>query len=291
MVLVWLGFVVYYFRSTKETSGSFNPYAAQMVRVSIWMLVLSTLPTFLIPMSILSGIERETIKTILIHFFLEMFSEGWLYGMSLAILIFLRKGSLIESIQFPKFRLVTKLSIPIILFLSFRSTYLLFPNYLQWLILGSSFFWGVLQIFVGSVFLRKERSLAYVSIAILILGKGVLDALFVIPNFRELIVIKSITILYMHWKLLGVVSILIVVTAQKNILPKNRLISFLFYSFLVGMLFTLIAMVFIFIPDMRISGWNDSSFWKFGQTLAAIAGIFIWMSAVGFYVQLLYSSR
>ncbi len=90
MVFVWLGFVVYYYHSQMQITDSRNAHLFRLIRISIWMLLLSTLPTFLIPLSIFTGIEKETLKTILIHFFLEMFSEGWLYGTSLVLFLYLQ---------------------------------------------------------------------------------------------------------------------------------------------------------------------------------------------------------
>jgi hypothetical protein len=102
------------------------------------MLFISTLPSFLIPLSIAFGFGGDSIKTILIHFFLDAYSEGWLYTMGFALFLSSSKDFLITKPN-TYCKALFYLIIPIFILVCLRSSIFLFPKIFQILILAASF--------------------------------------------------------------------------------------------------------------------------------------------------------
>jgi hypothetical protein len=79
----------------------------------------------LIPVSVATGFGTEMLRTISIHFFLDCYSEGWLYIMSFALFIFLiEKNEKTKVSNAGKMLLLS--SIPLLILVSLRSNVFLF---------------------------------------------------------------------------------------------------------------------------------------------------------------------
>ena len=293
MTFVWLGFAFYFFKSQKKISEFKTPILFQFIRIAVVLLVFSTLPTFFIPITMSFHLGTENTKTIAIHFFLEMFSEGWLYLMSLVVLSFLVKNqNSKEEIQTHKGKFLFFLLIPMFFILAFRPSIFLLPPILQPLIFSVSLIWGILQIIL-SIQLARGNKFNSFSIVLLLVGlKGFLDILFTVPLLSNFISSKPVTIFYMHLKLLGIISTVIILFFQTGIVETNRLLLHSKKLFLTGVVVTMIALlmlVFSIFPAHWVNlllGVN--TFWVYGQIFAMVAGVLIFMGVIGIYINLLY---
>lgn len=296
MTLVWLGFAFYFFKSQKVFRETETPILYQLIRIALILLVFSTLPTFFIPITMSFHLGTENVKTIAIHFFLEMFSEGWLYLMSLVVLSFLlRNQNSKEEIQTHKKSFLYFILIPMFFILGFRSTIFLLSPSLQIVIFFISFIWGVLQIIL-SIQLAKKRKLNSFSIVLLFIGlKGFLDILFTIPLLSNFISSKPVAIFYMHLKLLGIVSTVIILFFKTTIVEMSSLVSHSKNLILTGVIVTIVALLML-VCSIFPAHWVNwllgvEKFWIYGQILAMVAGVLIFMGTSGIYINLIYKSE
>lgn len=269
-VLTWFGFVVYYFR-TRNTSFLDGLLVGKIFQMGLVFLVLSTVPTFFLPISIFLGWGKETIKTLSIHFFLETYGEGWLYLFSLGILLFLSefRGKVV-SLKEHLFLGVIFFSI---LLCSFRSTLDLLPTMFQNWILISSFVWGLIQIAFSFHFLNRKLEIELKFLWLFVLLKGVLDTILIIPGMDSYVKIKSFGILYLHLKLLGVTSFVLFLFINKFIIPEGRSKQLNSLGLLAGILFTFLALLLIALSEFSLP-FSNLVVWNLGQGLAVIgAGI------------------
>lgn len=292
MVFLWLGFSFYLWRFGKKFEETH--FLISIVRLAVLMLVISTIPTFLIPISVVTGFGGEMIKTISIHFFLDSYSEGWLYLMSFVFLVFLgNEKSFLSLTKFSKVLLF--LSIPLLFLVFLRSNAPLFPKPFQVVIFLASFFWGLLQLIVIFLFVRKNQNYTFWFVSLLIIVKAILDIMAGLPMFIQFVQSKMFTLLYLHIKLLGVMSVIILNLVLKLYFPMKEKILHLNKMILLTITTTLIAMLCIAISSLPlnlIDGTiiNPRLLWQYGQALAFIAAIPIAISILFLCIQLLYSA-
>jgi len=295
MVLFWLGFSYYLLRYGKKIKHS-SSLLVYIIRLAVLMLVVSTLPTFFIPISVLTGFGGETIKTIAIHFFLDSYSEGWLYVMGFVLLLFLKKEELnLELTKFSKMLLL--LSFPLLILVSLRSSVFLFPVSISTMIFTASFFWGILQIIVVCRLIHKKLNYNYWFVSILIFFKAILDIIVGLPFFTLFVQSKMFVLLYLHVKLLGIMSVSILIFAVNVYFPNDNRIVYLKRIFLSGVAITLIAMFVIAITSVLSSligssiGLELSWLWQSGQILAFCAALPVIISGLILFVFLIPQIR
>jgi|JI10StandDraft_1071094.scaffolds.fasta_scaffold01106_20 hypothetical protein len=292
MVFIWLSFSFYSIYAGKKLNKNLLLFA--LIRLSILMLTVSTLPTFLIPVSVATGFGTEMLRTISIHFFLDCYSEGWLYIMSFALFIFLiEKNEKTKVSNAGKMLLLS--SIPLLILVSLRSNVFLFSNPIQWIILCASFLWGILQIIAIAPFIRRNLHYSFYCVIIFVLIKAILDMLIGIPVFTKFVQSKMFAVLYLHLKLLGIMSIILSLFIAKVYSPESKKFHYSKNSILLGVCFSLIALSFIALASIATFSINEifdlNAFWFYGQILAFSAALLILLGVIILFVSCFYFSN
>lgn len=295
MVFFWLGFSFYLLKFGKKIKHS-SSLLVYIVRLAVLMLVVSTFPTFFIPISVLTGFGGEVVKSIAIHFFLDSYSEGWLYVMSFVLLLFLKKEE--PNLELTKFsKILLLLSFPILILVSLRSSVFLFPKSISVLIFTASLLWGILQIIVVSRLIHKELNYTFLFVSILILFKAILDIIVGLPFFTLFVQSKMFVLLYLHVKLLGIMSVSILIFVVNAYFSNDNRILYSKRIFLSGVAITLMAMLVIAMASILPSfvgsslGLELSWLWQSGQILAFCAALPVIISVLILFVFLIPQIR
>ena len=292
MVFLWLGFIIYFLRTVKQMRE--NQIVTLMIQLAVTMLFISTLPSFLIPLSIAFGFGGDSIKTILIHFFLDAYSEGWLYTMGFALFLSSSKDFLITKPN-TYCKALFYLIIPIFILVCLRSSIFLFPKIFQILILATSFLWGVLQIIVILDFFSKGiESKIHFFVLFLVLCKASVDIAVSFPINTFFLQSKLFGILYLHIKLLGIMSVVILLFIFRMYFTISKYSLYSRIFLMIGVILSLMGMLLVAISSL-VNGYNmnyvnNQQIWQIGQSFALLGGLSVLFSG-GLNIYYLFIKR
>lgn len=270
LVLVWLVFIGYLLRF--GAANTFPKAVWDFTRYGIGMLGLSTLPTFVLPVLMKTGWGGEWGKSVAIHFFLQAYSEGWLYLMALGLLIWMLAPSGAQLAKGSWW-----LSVPLILLGAFRPVLAQLPSPFQGLVLLASVVWGLMQIRIAALLWASAQGI-FRLVLVWITCKGSLDTLLIVPIFTELIVSKPFTVLYLHLKLLGIVSMTLWIFIRQFYDWHTRTSIWAERSLVFGVSLTMLGLMMIAsasVPVFATWGLDGASWWMRGQSVSVAGAVFV----------------
>jgi hypothetical protein len=125
-------------------------------------------------------------------------------------------------------------------------------------------------------------------VIIFVLIKAILDMLIGIPVFTKFVQSKMFAVLYLHLKLLGIMSIILSLFIAKVYSPESKKFHYSKNSILLGVCFSLIALSFIALASIATFSINEifdlNAFWFYGQILAFSAALLILLGVIILFV-------